>query len=88
VVANAQAFLAVQREFATFDRYLWAFVDGRPILNAARSLKDLPVETALSRVLSNDLVKGGFRFVGPKICYAFMQSAGLVNDHMIGYFPE
>ena len=86
VVANAQAFLAVQREFGTFDRYLWAFVDGRPILNAPRSLKDLPAETALSRALSKDLVKRGFRFVGPKICYAFMQSVGLVNDHIIGCF--
>ena len=68
------------------DRYLWAFVDGRPILNAPRSLKDLPAETALSRALSKDLVKRGFRFVGPKICYAFMQSVGLVNDHIIGCF--
>jgi DNA-3-methyladenine glycosylase I len=65
---------------------LWAFVDGRPILNAPRSLKDLPAETALSRALSKDLVKRGFRFVGPKICYAFMQSVGLVNDHIIGCF--
>ena len=86
VVANAQAFLAVQREFGTFDRFLWAFVDGRPILNAPRSLQDLPAETVLSRALSKDLVKRGFRFVGPKICYAFMQSVGLVNDHIIGCF--
>ena len=69
-IANARAFLEVQREFGTFDRYLWAFVDGRPILNAPRSLKDLPAQAALSRALSNDLIKRGFRFVGPKICYA------------------
>jgi DNA-3-methyladenine glycosylase I len=85
-ISNARAFLAVQREFGTFDRYLWAFVDGRPIVNAPRSLKDLPAETALSRALSKDRTKRGLRFVGPKICYAFMQSVGLVNDHIIGCF--
>jgi len=86
VIANARAFLAVQHEFGTFDRYLWAFVEGRPIVNAPRSLQDLPTETALSRALSKDLIRRGFRFVGPKICYAFMQSVGLVNDHIVGCF--
>ena len=86
VIANARAFLAAEREFGTFDRYLWAFVDGRPIVNAPRLLQDLPAETALSRALSKDLMTRGFRFVGPKICYAFMQSVGLVNDHIIGCF--
>ncbi|MGH8012870.1 MAG: DNA-3-methyladenine glycosylase I [Candidatus Binataceae bacterium] len=85
-IGNARAFLAVQREFGTFDRYLWGFVDGRPIVNAPRALKDLPAETALSRALSKDLMKRGFKFVGPKICYAFMQSVGLVNDHIVGCF--
>jgi len=85
-ITNARAFLAIQQEFGTFDRYLWAFVDGRPIANAPRSLKDLPAETAQSRTLSRDLIKHGFRFVGPKICYAFMQSVGLVNDHIVGCF--
>jgi len=85
-ISNAQAFLAIQREFETFDRYLWAFVDNRPIVNAPRSLKDLPAETALSRALSKDLMKRGFRFIGPKICYAYMQSVGLVNDHIAGCF--
>jgi DNA-3-methyladenine glycosylase I len=85
-IANARAFLAVQGQFGTFDRYLWAFVDGEPIVNAPRSLKDLPAETALSRALSKDLIKRGFRFVGPKICYAFMQSVGLVNDHIVGCY--
>lgn len=86
VITNAEAFLAVQREFGTFDRYLWAFVDGRPIVNAPRSLQDIPAETPLSRTLSKDLIKRGFRFVGPKISYAFMQSVGLVNDHIIDCF--
>jgi DNA-3-methyladenine glycosylase I len=85
-ISNARAFLAVQQEFGTFDRYLWAFVDGRPIVNAPRSLSELPAETTLSRALSKDLIKRGFRFVGPKICYAFMQSVGLVNDHIVGCF--
>jgi DNA-3-methyladenine glycosylase I len=85
-VANARAFLAVQREFGTFDRYLWAFVDGRPIVNAPRSVRDLPAETPLSRALSRDLTRRGFRFVGPTICYAFMQAVGLVNDHAVGCF--
>jgi DNA-3-methyladenine glycosylase I len=85
-ISNAQAFLAIQREFGTFDRYLWAFVDNRPIVNAPRSLQDIPAETALSRAVSKDLIKRGFRFVGPKICYAFMQSVGLVNDHVVGCF--
>ena len=85
-IANARAFLAVQREFGSFDRYLWAFVDGRPVVNAPRSLRDLPAETPLSRTLSKDLTRRGFRFVGPTICYAFMQSVGLVNDHTVGCF--
>jgi DNA-3-methyladenine glycosylase I len=85
-IANARAFLAVRQEFGTFDRYLWGFVDNRPIVNAPRALKDLPAETPLSRALSKDLLKRGFKFVGPKICYAFMQAVGLVNDHMVGCF--
>jgi DNA-3-methyladenine glycosylase I len=85
-ITNARAFLAVQREFGTFDRYLWAFVDCKPIVNAPRSLQDLSAETALSRGLSKDLIRRGFRFVGPKICYAFMQSVGVVNDHIVGCF--
>ncbi len=85
-ISNAHAFLAVQQEFRSFDRYLWAFVDGRPIFNAPRSLAALPAETALSRALGKDLIRRGFRFVGPKICYAFMQSVGLVNDHIVGCF--
>lgn len=85
-VTNAQAFLAVQKEFGTFDRYLWGFVDGRPIVNQWRSLKEIPPRTPQSDALSKDLVKRGFRFVGSTIIYAFMQSAGLVNDHEVGCF--
>ena len=76
-IANAQAFLAVQRNFGTFDRYLWAFVDGRPIVNAPRSLTDVPAETALSRALSKDLEKRGFRFVGPRFATRSCNRLGL-----------
>jgi len=85
-VTNAQAFLAVQKEFGTFDRYLWAFVGGRPIVNRRQSLRQIPARTPQSDTLSKDLVKRGFRFVGSTISYAFMQSAGLVNDHELGCF--
>ncbi len=81
-VANAQAFLAVQREFGSFDAYLWAFVGGRPIQNAWRTMKEVPARTAESDALSKDLQKRGFRFVGSTICYAYMQAVGMVNDHL------
>ncbi len=79
-VSNARAFLAVQREFGSFDRYLWAFVAGRPIVNRPRG-ENLPARTALSDRISRDLRKRGFRFVGSTIVYAFLQAVGLVNDH-------
>jgi DNA-3-methyladenine glycosylase I len=82
-VANARVFLAVQREHGSFDAYVWSFVGGRPRQNAWRVLKELPAETDESRTLSKDLQKRGFRFVGPTICYAFMQAVGMVNDHTI-----
>jgi DNA-3-methyladenine glycosylase I len=85
-VTNAKAFLAVQREFGTFDSYVWGFVNGAPIVNRRRTLKDLPARTPESDVLSRDLSKRGFRFVGSTICYAFMQAVGLVNDHTIDCF--
>jgi DNA-3-methyladenine glycosylase I len=85
-VANARAFLAVQREHGSFDAYVWGFVGGRPRQNAWRVLKELPAATDESRALSRDLVKRGFRFVGPTICYAFMQAIGIVNDHTIDCF--
>ena len=80
-VKNANAFLAVQNEFGSFDRYLWKFVGGHPIRNHWKSLKEIPPRTAISDALSRDLLKRGFKFVGATICYAFMQAVGLVNDH-------
>jgi DNA-3-methyladenine glycosylase I len=85
-IGNAHAFLGVQREFGSFDAYLRRLVGDRPVPTTARSHRELPAETEGSRTLSRDLVKRGFRFVGPTICYAFMQSVGLVNDHVIGCF--
>jgi len=83
-IANARAFLAVQREHGSFDAYVWRFVDGRPVQSTWRSMKQVPAETDASRALSRDLIARGFRFVGPTICYAFMQAVGLVNDHVVG----
>ncbi len=85
-VANAQAFLAVQREHGSFDAYVWRFVDGRPLQNARRSVREVPAVTDHSRALSRDLRARGFGFVGPTICYAFMQATGMVNDHTIDCF--
>jgi DNA-3-methyladenine glycosylase I len=85
-VENARVFLAVQRDFGSFDRFVWDFVGGRPVQNRWRAPREVPAETDLSRLLSRALVKRGFRFVGPTICYAFMQAAGLVNDHLVGCF--
>jgi DNA-3-methyladenine glycosylase I len=80
-VGNAQAFLAVQREFGSFDRYLWSFVDGRPLVNGPTAATGVPARTELSDRLSKDLSKRGFRFVGSTILYAFLQAVGVVNDH-------
>jgi DNA-3-methyladenine glycosylase I len=85
-VSNAAAFLRVQREFGSFDRYLWEFVGGRPIVNRPRSPRQVPARTALSDALSKDLKRRGFRFVGTTICYAFMQAVGAVDDHTAGCF--
>ena len=84
-VSNAQAFLAVQREFGSFDRYLWSFAGGRPHINRPRR-GSVPARTALSDALSRDLVGRGFRFVGSTIVYAFLQAVGVVNDHTRGCF--
>ncbi|MEM5775696.1 MAG: DNA-3-methyladenine glycosylase I [Anaerolineaceae bacterium] len=86
VIRNAQAFLKIQREFGSFANYLWAFVDGAPIQNHAQQMSDIPVKTPLAEKLSKDLIKRGFTFVGPTICYAFMQAVGLVNDHTADCF--
>ncbi len=85
-IGNARAFLAVQTEFGSFDAYIWRFVDGRVKQNAWASLADIPAETAASQAMSKDLGKRGFRFVGPTICYAFMQAVGMVNDHVVSCF--
>ncbi|WP_347248578.1 DNA-3-methyladenine glycosylase I [Zoogloea sp.] len=85
-IDNARAFLAVQAEFGSFDAWLWRFVDGQPIQNSLRSLAEAQASTALSDSLSKALKKRGFRFVGSTICYAFMQAAGLVNDHTTDCF--
>ena len=82
VITNARAFLAVRREKGSFDAYVWRFVGGRPLQQPWRTLREVPAETETSRALSRDLRARGFAFVGPTICYAFMQAAGLVNDHM------
>jgi len=80
-VRNAKAFLAVQKEFGSFDRYIWRFVGGAPIVNRPRSSRDIPARTAESDAMSRDLKKRGFTFVGSTICYAFMQAVGMVDDH-------
>lgn len=85
-ISNARAFLQVQEQFGSFDAYLWRFVEGRPIQNAWRSIKEVPASTAVSDSLSRDLKKLGFRFVGSTICYAMMQAIGMVNDHTIDCF--
>lgn len=81
-IANARAFLAVQRAEGSFNRYLWSFVGDRPKINRRRSLRGLPGRTPLSDALSRDLQRRGFKFVGSTICYAFMQATGMVNDHL------
>ena len=85
-VANARALLKVQEEFGSFDAYIWGFVGGKTISKVRKSMDDLPAETPESAEMSKALKKRGFRFVGPTICYAFMQAAGLVNDHVLYCF--
>jgi DNA-3-methyladenine glycosylase I len=85
-VRNARAFLAVQQEFGSFDRYIWRFVDGHPIINHPRSMKEVPARTRASDAMSQDLKQRGFNFVGSTICYAHMQATGMVNDHLVHCF--
>ena len=85
-VQNARAFLEVQREFGSFDRYIWDFVNAKPIINRFKSLRELPASTPLSDKISADLKQRGFRFVGSTVCYAHMQATGMVNDHTIDCF--
>jgi DNA-3-methyladenine glycosylase I len=85
-IQNAKSLLAVQKEFGSFNEYVWRFVGGRPKQNNWQSLKDVPTQTLESDTLSKDLRRYGFKFVGPTICYAFMQAVGMVNDHLVGCF--
>jgi DNA-3-methyladenine glycosylase I len=82
-IANAKAFLAVQEEFGSFDTFIWGFAGGSPLQNKRKAHKSLPAETPLSKALSKELQKRGFRFVGATICYALMQATGIVNDHLV-----
>lgn len=82
-VNNAKRFLEVQKEFGSFDRYIWGFVDGRPIINRWKTLGEIPATTAQSDALSKDLIRRGFKFVGSTVIYAHMQACGLVNDHLV-----
>jgi len=83
-INNAKCFLEVQKEFGTFDKYIWSFVDGKTIMNGFTDLKQIPARSPESDLMSKDLKKRGFSFVGSTICYAFMQAAGMVNDHLVG----
>jgi DNA-3-methyladenine glycosylase I len=86
IIQNAQSFLKIQNEFKNFDLYIWQFVDGKPIVNHWERLDQIPAKTDISDAMSKDLKKRGFNFVGSTICYAFMQAAGLVNDHITSCF--
>jgi len=85
-VRNARAFLAVQEEFGSFDAYIWRFVGGQPVRNGWKTHRQIPAQTPESESMSRDLLKRGFSFVGPTICYAFMQAVGMVNDHLVTCF--
>ena len=85
-IQNSRAFLAIQREFGTFDKYIWQFVGSEPRQNAWKSIKEVPAKTPASDAMSKDLKQKGFKFIGSKICYAFMQAVGMVNDHLVECF--
>jgi DNA-3-methyladenine glycosylase I len=85
-ITNARSFLQVQEQFGSFDRYIWQFVNGKPIQNSWKKMTDIPSSSPESEVMSKDLRKRAFKFVGPTICYAFMQAVGMVNDHVVGCF--
>lgn len=85
-IHNAKAFLSVQKEFGTFDEYIWGFTGGKPVRNAWKILEEIPSTTPMSVAMSKELKNRGFRFVGPTICYAFMQAVGMVNDHITDCF--
>jgi DNA-3-methyladenine glycosylase I len=83
-VTNAKVFLEVQEEYGTFDKYIWEFVGGKTIKNALMSFSEMPTKSEISEAMAKDLKKRGFKFVGPVICYSFMQAVGMVNDHLVG----
>ncbi len=85
-VTNAQAYLQVQKEYGSFDKYIWQFVGGKPIVNSFHDLREIPAKTKESDAMSKDLLKRGFKFVGSTICYAHMQATGMVNDHVVSCF--
>jgi DNA-3-methyladenine glycosylase I len=85
-ISNAQQFLNIQKEFGSFDAFIWKFVKGKTVQNVFRNSSEMPAETEQSRVMSRELKERGFKFVGPTICYSFMQAAGLVNDHLVDCF--
>src|SRR5687768_693762 len=85
-IQNAKAFLKVREELGSFDRYIWQFVDGKPIQNSRKEMKQVPARTNESDAMSKDLLKRGFKFVGSTICYAYMQAVGMVNDHLVDCF--
>jgi len=85
-VSNAKAFIKIREEFGSFDHYIWRFTNGKSLINRFENLKDIPAKTSVSDAMSKDLLKRGFRFVGSTICYAYMQAAGMVNDHLVHCF--
>lgn len=85
-IQNAKSFLEVEEEFGSFDKYLWRFVAGRPVVNRRRNMREVPARTGISDVMSKDLLQRGFKFVGSTICYATMQAVGMVNDHLVTCF--
>lgn len=85
-ISNARAYLAVQKEFGSFDRFIWSFIGGKPIVNRWKKGQRLPASTPVAETMSRELKKRGFRFVGPTICYAYMQAVGMVNDHTLDCF--
>ncbi|HEY8916027.1 MAG TPA: DNA-3-methyladenine glycosylase I [Chitinophaga sp.] len=87
-IGNAKAFLAVQKEFGSFDRYIWQFVDHKPVINHFKILSEIPPKSPISDAMSKDLLKRGFKFVGSTICYAYMQATGMVNDHLTTCFTR
>lgn len=87
-IQNAKAFLTVQKEFGSFDQYIWQFVGGKPMRNTIKTMKDVETKTPISDAMSKDLLKRGFKFVGSTICYAFMQATGMVDDHIEGCWKK